>query len=259
MNLQPALVFALLLVVSGLLFLVAYLYHLYLSEKHKRVVRSAPLTPTAATSVVTHAQERAGSIVQKAVEKAEHTLLDTEYIRSDLVKGAEERLNTVVSKIVASLEKDGAAYEEQYKTLFENMNTTYAAKVEESIQRVENTAVQKLADLTKSWETRMSEAEGILEKQIQQELAGSKQAISEYQAGQLKKIDERVEKVLASVIREVAGKSIPLESHEKLLFEALEEAKREHVFYTLDIENDSKSEYQSTKSETNSNDKNYKS
>ena len=69
-----------------------------------------------------------------------------------------------------------------------------------------------------------------MDQAMREEFEEAKKQIEEYRQAQFKKVDASIDGVMDKVVREVLGRAIPLSEHEKLIIEALEEAKREALF-----------------------------
>jgi len=64
---------------------------------------------------------------------------------------------------------------------------------------------------------------------IYKTLAQAEREIEEYKKEKLKEVDERIYKILNEVAKNILGKTIDLSTHEKLVIESLEKAKKEVI------------------------------
>ena len=51
-----------------------------------------------------------------------------------------------------------------------------------------------------------------------------------YRQGQIKRLDSKINTVIAEVAKQVLGKAVDLKSHQELVIEALNKAKAENLF-----------------------------
>ncbi|PIR72535.1 MAG: hypothetical protein COU42_00955 [Candidatus Nealsonbacteria bacterium CG10_big_fil_rev_8_21_14_0_10_36_24] len=67
-------------------------------------------------------------------------------------------------------------------------------------------------------------------KTINQEIAQTEKNIEDYKKEKLKGVDQKIYQIIGEVAKKTIGKAIDLSSHEQLVMEALEKAKKEKIF-----------------------------
>jgi len=69
----------------------------------------------------------------------------------------------------------------------------------------------------------------VAEAQMAKELIASQERIKAYREAKIKELDDTLYQVLSQVAKKTIGRAIDLSSHEKLVMEALEKAKKEKM------------------------------
>jgi F0F1-type ATP synthase membrane subunit b/b' len=73
-----------------------------------------------------------------------------------------------------------------------------------------------------------------IKKQLEGELTQAKLEIDQYKQSRLKVINERIVDMLTDIVTVTLGKKLTLSDQSELVYQALEEAKREHAFTGMD-------------------------
>ena len=219
-------IITLLAVFAILAVVIVYLFVAY--ERSRR--RHVKPQNTDETAVIEHAHSRAQGIIDRAVEKSEETLLQTEFLKQELVRHGEESITEVVENIVKLLNQDGVKYDEQYQQLFDTIRAQYVEKTNEALSVMQKAADTELAAFRAAVKQGTIGTQTQLDLQMKEEFAAAKKDLENYKVARMAKINQEINALCSQVMLEVLGRSIPLAEHEKLLMEALEEAKKEGIF-----------------------------
>lgn len=93
-----------------------------------------------------------------------------------------------------------------------------------------NEAVIELARFKKELEERILAVEEASQKVLEDEYEEVKRDIENYRASRFATIDKNFKETLTEMTKHVLGRSIDIRSHEDLIIEALEDAKRKNIF-----------------------------
>jgi hypothetical protein len=214
-----------------ILFTLVYVYSLFLKERKLQQKQDKAYQST--SEIVEHAHARARSIIDRAVEKSQETMLQTEFLKQELVAHGEQSIQQVVDHIVELLDHDGVKYDQQYQQLFDTIKAEYIKTTNEAVDRIQEEAKKQLESFRASLEEGTAGSEATLGKMVEAEFAAAKHEIEEYKTREMKKIDDSIVSVLEKVIQDVMGRAIPLSEQEKLIIDSLETAKKESVFTSL--------------------------
>lgn len=85
-----------------------------------------------ASRSIDDAHKRAKDIIENAVERARNTLLQTEYIREDIIKDLEQNLSNVSDATVKMVREEALTFNKEYKTLLESIQVEHAKMLEDA-------------------------------------------------------------------------------------------------------------------------------
>jgi F0F1-type ATP synthase membrane subunit b/b' len=99
-----------------------------------------------------------------------------------------------------------------------------------TVSRIEEVAIQGIVDMNKKVTEKTLSLQESLEKQVNDEFASARAEIQKYKQDEIVKIQQNVGRMVNKMAGELLGKTIKPEDQEKLLIEALEQAKSEGLF-----------------------------
>jgi len=105
------------------------------------------------------------------------------------------------------------------------INQSLIKEREEILKEIKATGNKIIEELQKKvFQTLESFSESIKSK-----ISETQKAIEEYKKEKLEEIDKKIYRMIIDVAKKVLGKAIDISTHEKLVIEALEKAKKENV------------------------------
>jgi hypothetical protein len=99
-----------------------------------------------------------------------------------------------------------------------------------SVAKIEQTAIQGIADMNQKVTEKTLSLQATLEQQVVEEFKKAQAEIQQFKDAERQKVTEAVGKMVNKMAAEILGKSLRQEDQEKLLVEALEQAKAEGLF-----------------------------
>lgn len=168
--------------------------------------------------------------LKKEAEMAAAALSDIQSLRENLVSEIENKLKVVGEQAVVLLAKESAQFDQEYKTMITTIKQDYVKKADETLKIIEKIPEQELTDFSNILKKETVEAQSVIDKRVQEQFEKSQQEIQKYKEEKLKEVDRSINKIIIQVAGEVIGKTLSLSEHEKLVFDALESAKREGFF-----------------------------
>lgn len=204
---------------------------MYVFILHFRAAAKKKKTPDPRESeIIDRAHARAQHIIDRAVEHSEETLYQTEFLKQELVKHGEESIQQVVDRVIELLQQDGVKYDQDYKKLFELIRSQYIEKTNEAVEKVQEAAQKQLEEFHESVKAGTLVSQQRLDGKVKEEFSKAQKEIAEYKVAQFKKIDRQITGVVQKVVEDTVGHVISVEDHEKMILDALEEAKQEMIF-----------------------------
>ena len=183
---------------------------------------------------VKEAQKRADEIVREAQEKARSMIAATEVEAAKALgdRGHEsERLMSEYEKRLAELmhkhESDLQAYAAEAQKAFGGLNETFKQHVAATESAVQH-ELQTFADETKTTRSRLEEeTKKLIAEHLEREVASVREGLRSYRKERMKLIERDIVSIIEQAIAIVVRRELPLKDHADLVYQALEEAKRE--------------------------------
>ncbi len=190
-------------------------------KREEELVKST--TYKRALTELDDARSRAISIIKESNIHADEILKDASFLSEESRLYLKRRLDEVSAEQTAELEK-----------VSQEMLAAYTSALKEEQKRSVDTFKQLSIDLEKEVSKELDDFTNVLhtetiesEKLVQDKLNAEYQDLKEEM---LRKLENDMNTILAQVSKEVIGKSIDLETQQSLVIDALERAKKEHVF-----------------------------
>jgi hypothetical protein len=86
---------------------------------------------------------------------------------------------------------------------------------------------KKNEELMKNLDEKINQIQKIAFQSLDQKISQTEKIIDEYKKERLKEIDRKVYQLIGEVAKKIIGKTIDISTHEELVFQALEKAKKE--------------------------------
>jgi hypothetical protein len=189
------------------------------------------------------AQQRAQEIVSRAVEDARKltTESEAEGIRAIergkvSAKDLNDRYEGVLEEVETDIREHLAADTARATTTTEHMAASFDKALEVHLSKTTaglEQAVKAHGDrLDQTF--RALEEEGVrrVAEAIEHELAAARTSVKQYEQARMAAIDTHLVDLVARTAEIALGKAMPLEEHTRLLYRALEEARKEGFFHT---------------------------
>jgi len=128
-----------------------------------------------------------------------------------------------ISKFSQSAERKLVDFEEIIKkeiSKIANVSSTTQDLILKEIKK-------KNEELMKSLDEKINQIQKIAFQSLDQKIAQTEKIIQEYKNERLKEIDRKVYRLIGEVAKKIIGKTIDLSTHEELVFQVLEKAKKE--------------------------------
>ncbi len=227
---SPELFQTFILVEAIVIILVGVFYTYYLHHKEKRIKEEMRDIDKKVTSVTEEAHFRAKMIIIHAVQKAQEVLSQTEYLKNDLTHEARQKVQDMAETYLQSFKSDAGEAGEAYKKTLHDIHTKFLEDEKMISQEMQQIQKQEIESFKNTLKGNAVTAGGYLQKKVDTEFEKAKGEIENYKQEKIRQINKSIDELAMKLAREVLGKSISLEDHQKLIVEALEKAKREGLF-----------------------------
>jgi hypothetical protein len=187
---------------------------LHLSHKHS-------------SRLLDDASKKASSMIEKAQTKALELINSASFYNEETKHVFEDQLKAARDNQFAEYEATSKEFLESYQKALEEIKSQQVEKLHTVSEDIEKVAHSQVADFGKVIEEETFDAQKIVEQKIEEEYQKLKTELESYKKTEYAKIDENIYKILRFVSEKALGKGLSFEDSERLVVEALEEAKRE--------------------------------
>lgn len=181
--------------------------------------KSLLIAEETAREIVRNAEKEASEVLKRAKVFDKETIEDVDKTLTDIKLSQQETIEGISQDIVRS-----------YREIFATLR-------DENINILKNTSKEVERDALKQLETfklMLNKESAGLEQEVSEKIQASyTTTLKEIEAYKLKKIqgvDEQIQTMLEAILKDVLGKTIPLNEHHAIILKALEKAKKEGVF-----------------------------
>lgn len=166
-------------------------------------------------AILMRAQTKAGRIIQEAIERARGVEIEASYVGQDFKDELKKNLRDLLKET-----------EDEFRE-------EYTSAVRQTLADLSRASSKEAGELRGDLQKDIVESQKELDKKIEAEWDKAKQEIQEYKKQQIDTLNGRIDIEVLRLSKEILGRALKTEEHEKLVFEALEEAKAEGVFEKL--------------------------
>jgi len=229
----------LLVILLNLLVLVMILLIVVISLLINRRKNPPPVTPQ--DDIAREVADRSSSIIHRAIKQANQILVSAELkginiLSQQKVSGGDvaeqfrEHLRVVEVALRQQFESSAKEAETAYLTYIQSLEATIRAQVAANQKVVAEKADAMVTQSQHMMEASITSVQERVKQEMEGELAKVRSEIADYRERRMRVIDERIIDLLEDVLRVVLEKKLSLSDQSDLVFQALEEAKREHTF-----------------------------
>lgn len=208
------------------------------NELHDGAVKEAQ---TKSAALIEQAVSKATDLVSEAEKKSlSHVDESTKTIES-LAAQVNKSLETMAGDAKTKLEQTANVAEGKFKETTESAKSTYDAFVKETETSMQSLLSQDKKLLEQKTDLAITETSSMFQgfmkdvtNQVRKELDGeikkANEAVEVYKSERLQAINEKVIDILEEVLLQTLGKKLSLKDEGEFVYQALEQAKKEHAF-----------------------------
>lgn len=217
-------------ILASLLLLSLTLYYLYsFHKKESELNVSQESTDKYAQDLLLQAQAKAQTIVEQATNRANHLLLEAgatqDQIQSLLDKAISQLLTQYQHRLDATMER----FEQNQKNTYEGVHAAYQEQIGKTVDEIRESTQKELTDFMQTLQKETIEAQRAIGATLNSQLQDIQKELVTYKRDQLQRTNEAISKTILEIAEKTLGKTIRIKDHEKLVIEALSEAKEKGV------------------------------
>ena len=175
---------------------------------------------------ITVAQE----IIRNAIVASQRNLRLSESVESEMEKTLQDGLEKNLSEVKQMVQNATEGIVEAYRNQFLAMSREIEASGLDARGQLLEVTKETVNELSAGISKQISEVRRETEEKIGRELITAEQEIAAYKQQKIAEIDSKVYQMIGEIAKKTIGHAIDLASHQELVLEALEKAKKEKLF-----------------------------
>lgn len=171
-----------------------------------------------AQEIINRAQQNANQVLTQAEAKSQEIVKTSQIFSDQFTREFQQGLMSVVEEQKKIYQQMAQGAQSESNKVLSNASQQLSQQIMSEMQTFHNGIVEKVASI----EQELTRAVGEDYKKVQAELDA-------YKAQAMKRVDENAVSLVEATTKKVLGKALSKSDHEKLVMEALEEAKKQNV------------------------------
>jgi len=175
---------------------------------------------------ITVAQE----IIRNAIVASQRNLRLSESVEGEMEKTLQAGLEKNLSEVKQMVQNATEGIIEAYRNQFLAMSREIEASGLDAHEQLIEVTKEKVNELSAGISQQLAEVRKGAEEKVSQELLATDEEIAAYKQQKIKEIDSKVYQMIGEIAKKTIGYAIDLSTHQELVLEALEKAKKEKLF-----------------------------
>ncbi len=189
------------------------------------------------TAILDEARLRAIRIIQDANSKAQQIISSSAELDEQSKQSLATKLEELSKEESERFGKSSEDISKMYEAMLQKLREEHINLLQNMAKDIEKQAISEIDQFKSMLEKDTVGRQKDLQERIDQEYVAIRSELAKYKAARMKKIDDTIYQVLQTVALEIIGKSITLEDQQKLVMDALSQAKSDlAVILQLDQE-----------------------
>lgn len=209
---------------------IGYDYLLYFRRRERELHRREDMLSKNSHELLEHAHHRATVLLARTTEVSEKMLLQSDFLHNDIQAKVDNAMAQIIENNKKMLDSQTGVFDKSYSEDLVQLRSQYVTQIQSVIGEIRTSTEKEIKDFMNVIMKETISAQNYMGTKINEEFETSQKEIAAYKEEQFKKIDESVKAAIVSISQKVLGKAIPMDQHEKLVLDALEQAKREGMF-----------------------------
>lgn len=211
-------------------FLVFYIFSSYKSEVEEEKKEVNEKAYKKALQLIEDSQVQALSTIKESNKKAQEIIKSTQTLSDSTKEELQQKIETETAKQIEEIEKNAHEMYMVYHTALEKETDRNLGMLHKMLKDMETEAVHELDDFKKAVKDETVNSEKIVQDKINKDYEEVRSELDLYRDDKYKEIDKDINTILYKVSTEVLGKALDLETHQQLVLDSLEQAKKDALF-----------------------------
>lgn len=163
-------------------------------------------------------------LTKKSREKREEKNIMSLKLSETFLSELEKMINQEIKKNISEInQKIGDEMTNAYK----NEVVKFGSACSEAANSMPEEVKKRIDELSKGLDEKISQIYQTAEESIKQKITQTEKNIEDYKKEKLKETDQKIYQIIETVAKKTIGETIDLSTHEELIIQSLEKAKKE--------------------------------
>lgn len=172
----------------------------------------------------------AQELVRSSVNQSQKNLKISDTFKVEMEGMMKQGVDQIVSESKHMIQTESKNVIAGYQSKFSSLNQEVAVTAQQAKEQIIKEAEAKIKDIGASIESGLSDIPKMLEGKISEQIAKNQKELEEYKLQKFKEIDVKIYQMVRDIAKKAIGRSIDMSTHEELVMESLERAKKEKIF-----------------------------
>lgn len=172
----------------------------------------------------------AQELVRSSVNQSQKNLKISDSFKAEMEQMMKVGVDQIMSESKQMIQNESKNIISGYQNQFSSLNQEVSVSAQEAKKEMIKEAQGKISEIGLAIETGLSELPNVIEAKINEQLSVNKKALEEYKQQKFKEVDAEIYQIISDIAKKAIGRSIDMSTHEELVMEALERAKKERMF-----------------------------
>jgi hypothetical protein len=180
-------------------------------------------------AAISQSVEAAKQIVRTTQANADQTLKTTNEILRQLQTEVTNKVNQTISEEKLSLQKGTEESLAEYRKNLLSLLSEQQQSSKQFQDQLLNLSKEKMEEIARVAPEGVLNLHQAFDQQIKEKLLEAEKEIASYKSRQLQRVDEKIYQLVAEIAKKTIGRSIDVSTHEEIVMEALQKARKEKV------------------------------
>jgi len=216
---------------GSLLVILFYLFIDKFTSSKKVKLQEATIKQEAyakALSILEEAKDSSLKIVEDANKRAQALLGDVQLVTNDVRRDLNEQLQALSDKHIQALSSTNDEFIGSFKKALGDESQKTTDVLEQTTTIVRDALLSEVDQFKDILRKETFETEEQVKNKIQDEYTAVRDELAEYKKTKLAAVDAKIYEIVYEVVSNVTGKTLDVDSHQEIVIQFLEQAKKEH-------------------------------
>lgn len=172
----------------------------------------------------------AQELVRSSVGQSQKNLKISDTFKLEMEGMMKQGVDQIISESKQMLQIQSKNILSVYQNKFSSLNQEVAMAAQEARDQIIKEAQIRISEIGSSVEANLAEIPRLVGDKVEEQVAKNEKEFEEYKQQRFKEIDAKIYQLIGQIAKKTIGRSIDISTHEQLVIDALERARKEKIF-----------------------------